>query len=175
MPHNLPVLDLTEEQAKRELTRLAMVLSKANINYHSEDSPELDDATFDSLKKRNHEIEARFPGLKRPDSTSDQVGAQPKDGFAKIRHSQRMLSLGNAFNHGDVEDFIARLKKFLNIAPNQKMLMTAEPKIDGLSLAIRYEYGKLVHAVTRGDGEHGEDVTANAITIANMTTEDGIL
>ena len=168
MPHNLPVLDLTEEQAKRELTRLAMVLSKANINYHSEDSPELDDATFDSLKKRNYEIETRFPGLKRLDSTSDQVGAQPKDGFAKIRHSQRMLSLGNAFNHGDVEDFIARLKKFLNIAPNQKMLMTAEPKIDGLSLAIRYEYGKLVHAVTRGDGEHGEDVTANALTIANI-------
>ena len=168
MPHSLPVLDLTKGQAKRELVRLAVLLSKANIEYHGKDAPEMDDATFDDLKKRNYEIEARFPTLKRLESPSDQVGAEPGDRFGKIRHSQKMLSLGNAFNDSDVEDFIVRLKKFLNIAPNQKLVMTAEPKIDGLSLAVRYEYGQLVYAVTRGDGEVGEDVTVNAKTITNI-------
>ena len=168
MPHSLPVIDLTEGQAKRELVRLAVLLSKANIEYHGKDAPEIDDATFDDLKKRNYDIETRFPTLKRLDSPSDQVGAEPRDGFGKIRHSHRMLSLGNAFNDSDVEDFIVRLKKFLNIAPNQKLVMTAEPKIDGLSLAVRYEYGQLVYAVTRGDGDVGEDVTFNAKTITNI-------
>ena len=168
MPHSLPVLDLTEGQAKRELVRLAVLISKANIEYHGKDAPEIDDATFDDLKKRNYDIETRFPTLKRLDSPSDQVGAAPRDGFGKIKHSYRMLSLSNAFNVGDVENFIVRLKKFLNVAPNQKLIMTAEPKIDGLSLAVRYEYGQLVYAVTRGDGEVGEDVTVNAKTITNI-------
>ena len=168
MPHSILVPDLTEGQAKRELARLAILLSKANIDYHGKDAPELDDATFDNWKKRNHEIEVRFPTLKRPDSPSNQVGAEPRDGFRKIRHTQKMLSLGNAFHDADVEDFIVRLKKFLNIAPNQIMVMTAEPKIDGLSLAVRYENGQLAYAVTRGDGEVGEDVTANAKTITNI-------
>ena len=168
MPHSILVPDLTEGQAKRELERLAILLSKANIDYHGKDAPELDDATFDNWKKRNHEIEVRFPTLKRPDSPSNQVGAEPRDGFRKIRHTQKMLSLGNAFHDADVENFIVRLKKFLNIAPNQIMVMTAEPKIDGLSLAVRYENGQLAYAVTRGDGEVGEDVTANAKTITNI-------
>ena len=168
MPHSLLVPDLTEGQAKRELARLTILLNKANIDYHGKDAPELDDSTFDNWKKRNHEIEARFPTLKRPDSPSNQVGAEPRDGFRKIRHTQKMLSLGNAFQDSDVEDFITRVKKFLNIAPNQIMVMTAEPKIDGLSLAVRYENGQLAYAVTRGDGEVGEDVTANAKTITNI-------
>ncbi len=128
----------------------------------------MDDATFDRWKKRNYEIETLFPLLKRADSPSNQVGSRPKDGFGKIRHSQRMLSLGNAFSDGDVEDFVTRIKRFLSIAPELALRMTAEPKIDGLSLAIRYEQGRLVYAVTRGDGEVGEDVTANAKTISDI-------
>ena len=168
MPQSRPVSDLTEDQAHSELERLAMALNKANSDYHGEDLPLLDDATFDRWKKRNYEIETLFPLLKRADSPSNQVGSRPKDGFGKIRHSQRMLSLGNAFSDGDVEDFVTRIKRFLSIAPELALRMTAEPKIDGLSLAIRYEQGRLVYAVTRGDGEVGEDVTANAKTISDI-------
>ena len=168
MPQNQPVSHLTEKQARAELARLADVLGKANIDYHGEDLPTVDDAAFDGWKRRNQEIEALFPALKRVDSPSDQVGARPKDGFGKIRHSQRMLSLGNAFSADDVQEFVARVKKFLSIDPDQALRMTAEPKIDGLSLAVRYEEGRLVHAVTRGDGEVGEDVTANAKTVADI-------
>ena len=168
MPQSRPVSDLTEDQAHSELEWLAVALNKANSDYHGEDMPLLDDATFDRWKKRNCEIEMLFPSLKRADSPSNQVGSRPKDGFGKIRHSQRMLSLGNAFSDGDVEDFVARIKKFLSISPKLALRMTAEPKIDGLSLAIRYEQGRLVYAVTRGDGEVGEDVTANAKTISDI-------
>ena len=168
MPQNQPVSDMTEEQARAELARLADALGQANIAYHGEDLPTLDDAAYDGWKRRNQEIEAHFPALKRADSPSDQVGAHPKDGFGKIRHSKKMLSLGNAFSADDVQEFVARVKKFLSIAPEHILHMTAEPKIDGLSLAVRYEHGQLVHAVTRGDGEVGEDVTANAKTIADI-------
>ena len=168
MAQNLPVSDMTEDQAALELQRLALALAQANRAYHHDDNPSIDDATYDWLKLRNAQIEQKFPHLKRTDSPSDQVGAQPKEGFGKIRHRKPMLSLSNAFDVEDVEDFVARLKKFLNLAPQSHMRMTAEPKIDGLSLAVRYENGQLVHAVTRGDGETGEDVTANALTIADI-------
>jgi DNA ligase (NAD+) len=159
---------MSEDQARRELKRLAMVLAQANRAYHHDDSPSIHDATYDRLKLRNAQIEQSFPHLKRTDSPSDQVGAKPKEGFGKISHRQPMLSLSNAFEAKDVEDFVARLKKFLNLTPQSDMRMTAEPKIDGLSLAVRYEKGQLVHAVTRGDGETGEDVTANSLTIADI-------
>jgi DNA ligase (NAD+) len=168
MTQNLPVSDMTEDQAALELQRLALALAQANRAYHRDDNPSIDDATYDWLKLRNAQIEQKFPHLKRTDSPSDQVGAKPKEGFGKIRHRKPMLSLSNAFDAEDVEDFVARLKKFLNLAPQSHMRMTAEPKIDGLSLAVRYEKGQLVHAVTRGDGETGEDVTANALTIADI-------
>ena len=168
MAQNLPVSDMTEDQAALELQRLALALAQANRAYHRDDNPSIDDATYDWFKLRNAQIEQKFPHLKRTDSPSDQVGAKPKEGFGKIRHRKPMLSLSNAFDAADVEDFVARLKKFLNLAPQSHMRMTAEPKIDGLSLAVRYEKGQLVHAVTRGDGETGEDVTANALTIADI-------
>ena len=168
MAQDLPVSYMSEDQARRELKRLAMVLAQANRAYHRDDSPSIHDATYDRLKLRNAQIEQSFPHLKRTDSPSDQVGAKPKEGFGKISHRQPMLSLSNAFGAKDVEDFVARLKKFLNLTPQSDMRMTAEPKIDGLSLAVRYEKGQLVHAVTRGDGETGEDVTANSLTIADI-------
>jgi DNA ligase (NAD+) len=168
MAQDPPVSDMSVDQARSELQRLALALAHANRAYHHDDSPSIDDATFDRLKLRNAQIEKRFPHLKRTDSPSDQIGAKPKEGFGKIRHRQPMLSLSNAFEAKDVEDFVARLKKFLNLKPQSDMRMTAEPKIDGLSLALRYEKGQLVHAVTRGDGETGEDVTVNALTIADI-------
>ena len=158
--------NLSEDQARGELARLALLLGAANIAYHREDAPEISDADYDAAKQRNAAIEARFPGLKQADSASDQVGAPAKDGFSKVSHAVRMLSLSNAFEDEDVAGFEAQVRKFLG-APG-KILFTAEPKIDGLSLSLRYENGVLVQAATRGDGEVGENVTANARTIADI-------
>lgn len=160
------VLDLTETEAKAELARLAEVIAGANAAYHTDDAPVMDDATFDTLKRRNAEIEARFPDLKRDDSPSDQVGATPGEGFAKIRHAVRMMSLANAFADEDITEFDAQVRKYLG--HTGPLSYTAEPKIDGLSLSLKYEGGNLVHAATRGDGETGENVTANAKTIADI-------
>lgn len=160
--------DLTVEQADQELARLAAILGKANRDYHTADAPTLDDATFDALKRRSASIEVRFPALKRKDSLTDTVGAAPSDGFQKISHAQRMLSLGNAFTDEDVFEFDARIRKFLGFSDNDGLDYTAEPKIDGLSLSLRYENGELVQAATRGDGEVGENVTLNAKTIADI-------
>ncbi|SDY95186.1 DNA ligase (NAD+) [Jannaschia faecimaris] len=164
----IDVDDLTEEQARTELARLTEILTQANVAYHVEDAPRIDDATYDRLKRRNGAIEDRFPALKRPDSPTEQVGAAPSEGFGKIRHAMRMLSLANAFDDDDVADFDARIRRYLDFAPDAPLAFTAEPKIDGLSLSLRYENGKLVHAATRGDGEVGEDVTVNARTIADI-------
>jgi len=161
------VADLTAAQAEQELARLAQLLAAANTAYHGADQPEISDAEYDALKRRNQAIEARFPELKRADSPSDQVGAAPGDGFGKITHVVRMLSLGNAFEDGDVDDFASSSAKFLG-ASVDSLSFTAEPKIDGLSLSLRYEQGQLVLAATRGDGETGENVTANALTIADI-------
>ncbi len=162
------VEDLTEEQAKAELARLADVLRQADQMYHELDAPEISDADYDALKRRNQEIETRFPHLKRPDSPSDKVGARPSDGFDKVRHVVRMMSLGNAFDDADVHDFVRSIRKYLGLADDAPLEFTAEPKIDGLSLSLRYEDGILVQAATRGDGEVGENVTANALTVQDI-------
>lgn len=157
--------DLTKAQAKAELAMLARELGTANQAYHRDDSPVMSDADYDALKRRNTAIEEHFPDLKRPDSPTDQVGAAPSETFSKIRHSIPMLSLSNGFDDADIADFDERVRRFLNIPADAPLTYTAEPKIDGLSLSLRYEQGKLIHAATRGDGTTGENVTANARTI----------
>ena len=162
---------LSENEAQAELARLAGLLAAANQAYHGADAPEISDAEYDALKARNAAIEARFPALKRADSPSEQVGAAPSDGFAKVTHAVRMLSLGNAFDDEDITEFDARIRKYLGLAADAPLSYTAEPKIDGLSLSLRYEQGKLVQAATRGDGSVGENVTANARTIGDIPEE----
>ncbi len=162
------VSSLTPDQARSELARLASLLQQANIDYHQNDSPSLSDAEYDRLKRRNAAIEARFPALKREDSPSDQIGAAAAEGFGKITHALPMLSLGNAFDTADVEDFEDRILRYLGINNKIKLAYTAEPKIDGLSLSLRYESGQLVQAATRGDGQVGENVTENARTITDI-------
>jgi DNA ligase (NAD+) len=157
---------LTKAEARDELARLAAALAAANTAYHTLDAPEISDADYDALKRRNAAIEARFPGLKRADSPSDQVGATVAEGFGKVAHRVRMLSLENAFAAEDITDFDDRVRKFL--AHSGALNYTAEPKIDGLSLSLRYEGGRLVQAATRGDGEVGENVTDNARTIRDI-------
>ena len=164
-PH---VEDLTQSQAKAELTVLAREIAAANKDYHQNDAPTISDAEYDRLRRRNAAIEARFPDLKRSDSPSDAVGAAPSDTFTKVRHAVPMLSLGNAFDDADVTDFDESIRRFLNLAPDAPLAYTAEPKIDGLSLSLRYEDGALMLATTRGDGETGENVTANARTITDI-------
>jgi DNA ligase (NAD+) len=164
---DISVEKLNAEEAAQELARLASVLSRANADYHQNDAPSLTDAEYDTLKRRNSEIEARFPNLKRPDSPSEQVGAAPSDGFGKVTHAVRMLSLGNAFDDEDVAEFDKSVRKFLRLGAGA-IRYTAEPKIDGLSLSLRYENGTLIQAATRGDGAVGENVTANARTIADI-------
>ena len=168
MTDRIAVEDLTEGEAGAELARLAALLAAANRAYHTEDAPEVTDADYDALKARNAAIEARFPALKRPDSPSEQVGAAPSEGFAKVAHSVRMLSLGNAFEAEDVAEFDTRIRRYLGLSDDAPLAYTAEPKIDGLSLSLRYESGRLVQAATRGDGEVGENVTANARTITDI-------
>lgn len=162
------VTDLSKDQAKQELAWLADTLAQANTEYHKQDAPRLSDAEYDAYKQRNHALEVQFPDLKRSDSPSDTVGAAPAEGFSKITHAQRMMSLGNAFTDEDVNDFETRVRKFLGLTYNDPLSFTAEPKIDGLSLSLRYENGKLVYAATRGDGTTGENVTQNARTIADI-------
>ncbi len=164
----IAVADLTQANAMVELARLADALGQANAAYHRDDAPLISDAAYDALKQRNAAIEARFPDLKRADSPSDQVGAVVADGFGKVPHAVRMLSLGNAFSDEDVTDFDERLRKYLGLSADQPLRYTAEPKIDGLSLSLRYEDGTLVQAATRGDGAVGENVTANARTITDI-------
>ncbi|MCG7518354.1 NAD-dependent DNA ligase LigA [Ruegeria sp. Ofav3-42] len=164
----IPVNDLTENAARAELARLADLISRANTLYHVDDAPDISDAEYDALKRRNADIEAQFPQLKRSDSPSDQVGARPAEGFSKVVHAVRMMSLGNAFNDEDVADFDRSIRKYLGLETSTPLEFTAEPKIDGLSLSLRYEQGKLVQASTRGDGEVGENVTANALTISDI-------
>ncbi len=159
---------LSKAEAETELADLAKVLAAANAAYHTEDAPELSDAEYDELKRRNTAIELRFPQLKRVDSPSDQVGGPLAEGFGKITHEVRMLSLGNAFDDDDVEEFDTRIRKYLGLGQDDPLEYTAEPKIDGLSLSLRYENGALVYAATRGDGETGENVTANARMISSI-------
>jgi len=161
-----PVVELSEAEASKELARLASQLAAANAAYHTHDSPDITDAEYDALKRRNSAIETTFPHLIREDTPSKSVGAEPLQGFEKIKHEVAMLSLGNAFDEEDVHDFVDGVRRFLNF--DGALAFTAEPKIDGLSLAVRYEHGQMVSAATRGDGSVGENVTANAKTIADI-------
>ncbi|WP_419790105.1 NAD-dependent DNA ligase LigA [Shimia thalassica] len=171
MSGDIDISELTEAEAKVELARLAELLAGANTAYHRDDAPVMPDDRFDALKRRNAAIEAAFPDLLRADSPSQQVGAAPAEGFGKVTHAIPMLSLGNAFVDEDVADFDDRIRKYLGLGREQDLAYTAEPKIDGLSLSLRYERGSLVHAATRGDGATGENVTENARTIADIPQE----
>ncbi|RWN99917.1 NAD-dependent DNA ligase LigA [Mesorhizobium sp.] len=159
---------LSESEAASELKRLAEEIAAHDQRYHAEDAPTISDAAYDALRRRNLAIEQRFPALVREDSPSRKVGAAVSEKFRKIVHAVPMLSLDNAFADVDVMDFVGRIRRFLRLGADAPLAMTAEPKIDGLSLSLRYEAGRLVTAATRGNGQVGEDVTANARTIAEI-------
>ncbi len=163
-----PVGELGTADAKAEHARLAAAIATADRAYHQMDAPEISDADYDAMRRRFEELEAAFPALRKAETALTRVGAAPAEKFAKIRHRVPMLSLGNAFSDDDVSDFVQRVRNFLGWPAPDALVFTAEPKIDGLSLALRYENGQLVSAATRGDGEEGEDVTANARTIADI-------
>ncbi|MEM9027438.1 MAG: NAD-dependent DNA ligase LigA [Pseudomonadota bacterium] len=162
------VSELSQEEAAAELARLAREIAYHDERYHGQDAPEISDAAYDALVRANAEIEARFPELVRSDSPSQRVGSAPRDGFGKIRHAIPMLSLANAFSGDDVHDFVARIRRFLSLGDDERLELTAEPKIDGLSIALRYERGRLTQAATRGDGAEGEDVSANIATVKTI-------
>ncbi|CDZ25658.1 DNA ligase [Neorhizobium galegae bv. officinalis] len=163
-----PVENLTEEQAAAELAYLAAEIARNDELYHGHDAPQISDADYDALKRRNDAIEKRFPQLIRADSPSIRVGAAPLPTFASITHSRPMLSLDNTFSDEDVRDFVSSVYRFLGQLPDGSIAFTAEPKIDGLSMSIRYENGRLVNAATRGDGTTGENVTENIKTIKEI-------
>ena len=171
-----PVEALTEDEARAELARLAAEIAHHDRLYYAEAAPEISDAEYDELRRRNAAIEARFPALKRADSPSERVGVAPAASFAKVTHSTPMLSLDNAFAEQDVRDFFASIRNFfrrpedLALVAEDTVEIMAEPKIDGLSAALRYEAGRLVLGATRGDGVTGEDVTANIRTIRTVPT-----
>lgn len=160
-----PVEALTRDEAEAELAGLASEIAEHDKRYYQQDEPAISDADYDALRRRNQAIEARFPDLVRPDSPQRRVGAAPASGFAKIKHTVPMLSLDNAFAEADVVEFLKRVRRFLRMGEDDPLDVMAEPKIDGLSLSLRYEGRALVSAATRGDGYEGENVTANARTI----------
>ncbi len=160
-PIDLPVDALDEAGAGAELERLAALIRHHDLRYHRDDAPEISDADYDALVRRNQAIEARFPALVRDDSPSKRVGAPLAQGFAKVRHAVPMLSLGNAFGEEDMREFFARLHRFLGKDGAAAETVVAEPKIDGLSVSLRYEAGLFVRGATRGDGSEGEDITEN--------------
>jgi DNA ligase (NAD+) len=159
-----------EAEAAQELERLAREIAHHNRLYHQQDAPEISDADYDALVRRNAELEALFPHLVRPDSPSAKVGAAPAAHLSKVPHALPMLSLDNAFDADAVRDFIGRIRRFLSLPQDEEIALTAEPKIDGLSCSLRYEQGVLVLAATRGDGATGEVVTENVRTIADIPT-----
>jgi len=167
-PTPTPVDRLTEGEAAAELERLASEIAHHDALYYRQDQPEISDAEYDALRERNAAIEARFPHLIREDSPSARVGAEPVEAFGKVMHSVPMLSLGNVFADEGVHDFLERIRRFLGLETVEGLAFTAEPKIDGLSITLRYEKGKLVQGATRGDGYQGENVTANVRTIADI-------
>jgi DNA ligase (NAD+) len=164
----MPAPAPTEDEAAAELERLAAEIARHNLLYHGEDAPEISDADYDALVRRNAALEAAFPHLVRDDSPSKLVGAAPAAHLSKVRHALPMLSLDNAFAEEAVRDFVGRVRRFLNLGEDAEVALTAEPKIDGLSCSLRYEKGALVLAATRGDGTTGEVVTANVATISDI-------
>src|ERR1700752_435789 len=161
------VTDLTQAQARTEWKRLALELEEHDRLYYQEDAPKVSDAEYDALRQRFNAIEKRFPEFVTAESPSQKVGAAPSGRFRKVRHALPMLSLDNAFAEEDVRDFVGRIVRFLKL-PDDKIDFSAEPKIDGLSMSLRYEGGELVTAATRGDGAEGEDVTANIRTLEDV-------
>ena len=164
----IAVDELTAKQAKAEHARLEAEIKEHDRRYYQEDAPTVSDAEYDRLRRRYEQIEARFPELRTLESLTVRVGAAPARGFAKVRHTVPMLSLQNAFGAEDVTDFVARIRRFLNLKEDEPAVFTAEPKIDGLSMSLRYENGALIRAATRGDGAEGEDVTANIRTLKEV-------
>ncbi|WP_066681504.1 NAD-dependent DNA ligase LigA [Sphingomonas sp. CCH9-E2] len=167
----MDTLPATDIDAAAELERLAAEIARHNALYHTEDSPEISDAAYDALVRRNAAIEAAFPHLVRADSPSKLVGAAPAGHLAKVPHARAMMSLDNAFSDEEVIEFVLRVRRFLSLGEGDRVALTAEPKIDGLSCSLRYENRRLVLAATRGDGQVGENVTANALTIGDIPTE----
>src|SRR5437588_1772618 len=167
-PRKIDLEALTEKQAKAEHARLAAEIRRHDERYYQKDAPTVSDAEYDALRRRYEQVEQKFPQLRTLESLSLKVGAQPARGFAKIRHAVPMLSLGNAFSPEDISDFVDRIRRFLNLKEDDALVFTAEPKIDGLSMSLRYENGTLVTAATRGDGSEGEDVTANIKTLKEV-------
>ena len=164
----IPVEDLTEKQAKAEHARLATEIAGHDRRYYQDDAPTVSDAEYDRLRQRYNAIEARFPQLRTAESLTQHVGVAPSARFAKVRHAVPMLSLDNAFAEEDVVDFVGRIRRFLRLTDDEEIVFSAEPKIDGLSMSLRYEDGELVTGATRGDGTEGEDVTANVKTLEDI-------
>ena len=162
-----PADQLTPAESAAELERLAATITHHDRLYHEQDAPEITDAEYDALRARNAAIEARFPALLRPDSPTSRVGAAPSSGFAKLAHGAPMLSLDNAFDAEEFAEFLDRARRFLGLA-DAAIALVGEPKIDGLSISLTYEHGRLVRAATRGDGMIGEDVTANIRTLKSV-------
>jgi DNA ligase (NAD+) len=164
----IPVEDLTDKQAKTDHARLAKEIAGHDRRYYQDDAPTVSDAEYDRLRQRYNAIEARFPQLRTAESLTQHVGAAPSARFAKVRHAVPMLSLDNAFAGEDVVDFVGRIRRFLRLPDDEEIVFSAEPKIDGLSMSLRYEDGELVTGATRGDGSEGEDVTANIKTLEDI-------
>ena len=164
----LAVDEFTEAQAKSEHTRLEAEIAAHDRRYYQEDAPTVSDAEYDRLRQRYSAIESRFPQLRTATSLTQRVGAAPSARFAKVRHAVPMLSLDNAFADDDVRDFVGRIRRFLRLPDDDEIAFSAEPKIDGLSMSLRYEHGTLVTGATRGDGNEGEDVTPNIKTLADI-------
>src|SRR5580700_9375223 len=162
------VADLTKAQAKVEHKRLVLELESHDKAYYQDDAPKVSDAEYDALRQRFNAIEARFPEFVTSASPSQKIGAAPSGRFRKVRHAVSMLSLDNAFAEEDVVDFVGRIRRFLKLSEDDNIDFSAEPKIDGLSMSLRYEAGELVTAATRGDGAEGEDVTANIRTLEDV-------
>ena len=168
MTANITVEALTKAEAQAELARLATALKRHDEAYHRDDAPQIDDAEYDAMRRRNRAIEVRFPALQRADSPESRVGAKPREGFAQVEHRALMLSLSNAFSREDVEDFVDRVRRFLSLDGTEPVEIVAEPKIDGLSAAAHYRDGAFVLGATRGDGTVGEDVTANLRSVVDL-------
>ena len=164
----IDVAVLTPREAKREHKALGEEIAAHDVRYYNDDAPTVTDSEYDALRQRYEALEARFPALRDGESLSNKVGAKPSERFAKVRHKVPMLSLANGFDDGDIAEFVARIRRFLDVSADAPLAFTAEPKIDGLSCSLRYEAGELVKAATRGDGEEGEDVTANVRTVAGI-------